>query len=76
MAGSTSYGGGRGRSAERDSGHLDPFSDAHAAASMRSVSPRPDLGVNTQGHRKQESEEYGNTSPISTRKSIFREDVS
>lgn len=80
----TSYGGGpsssRSRGAELDTGssHMDPFSDSHAASSMRSVSPRPTVGgIDTsRGHKKNESEEAGNTSPISTRKSIFREDVS
>lgn len=77
MSGDTGYGGGRGRPADRDSAgsHLDPFADSNAAASLRSISPRPDLGVNTAGHRRLESEEAGNTSPISTRKSVFREDV-
>ncbi|KAK5939798.1 hypothetical protein PMZ80_008180 [Knufia obscura] len=86
LSGSTSYGGGgasRGRSAERDSAHLDPFSDANQAGSLRSVSPRPE-GIDTSGaggrphsHRKMESyDDGGNTSPISTRKSVFREDMS
>lgn len=68
----TSYGGSsRGRDT------LDPFADSNQAASLRSVSPRPDLGgLDTSGkHRRMESDDGGNTSPISTRKSIFREDV-
>lgn len=77
MGSDTGYGGGRGRMTDRDStgSHLDPFADSNAAASLRSISPRPDLGVNTAGHRRIESEEAGNTSPISTRKSVFREEV-
>ena len=83
MSGSTSYGGAgasRGRSAERDGGHLDPFSDANQAGSMRSVSPRPE-GLDTSlerppTHKRLESyDDGGNTSPISMRKSAFREDV-
>ncbi|KAK5075326.1 hypothetical protein LTR64_001532 [Lithohypha guttulata] len=68
----TGYGGGRGRDA---GSHLDPFADSNRAPSLRSVSPRPELGVNTAGHRKMDSEEIS-TSPISTRKSAFREDMS
>lgn len=74
----TSYGGG---SSSRGRDNLDPFSDANQAPSLRSVSPRPDLGgLDTSGraygHRKMEShDDGGNTSPISTRKSVFREDV-
>ncbi|KAK5087697.1 hypothetical protein LTR70_006974 [Exophiala xenobiotica] len=80
LSGSTSYGGvSRGRSGERDAGHLDPFSDANQASSMRSVSPRPE-GPDTnrpQTHKRLESyDDGGETSPISTRKSVFREDVS
>lgn len=70
----TSYGGS---SSSRGRDNLDPFSDSNQAASLRSISPRPDLGgLDTSGkHRRMESDDGGNTSPISTRKSIFREDV-
>lgn len=72
----TGYGGGASSSRSRGS-DVDPFADSHAASSMRSVSPRPELGgLDTRGHKKGDSEDGGNTSPISTRKSIFREDVS
>lgn len=82
LSGSTSYGGAsRGRDSDRDNAHLDPFSDANQASSMRSVSPRPEgldtSGAGRPGHRKMESyDDGGNTSPISTRKSVFREDMS
>ena len=77
MGGQTSYAGAsRGRSAERGGLAADPFSDANQAPSLRSVSPRPEL--DTRGHKRNDTLESdgGNTSPISTRKSIFREDVS
>jgi len=79
LSGSTSYGGAsRGRSVDTDAGHLDPFSDASQTSGMRSVSPRPE-GLDTgrpQTHARMDSyDDGGDTSPISTRKSVFREDV-
>lgn len=73
----TSYGGSSSRGIGGNDSLGDPFADTHQAPSLRSISPRPDLGgLDTSGkHRRMESEEGGNTSPISTRKSIFREDV-
>ena len=73
----TSYGGGQ-EGHSRSGSELDPFSDHNQAASLRSVSPRPELGINTgntQGYGRKHDDDGGNTSPISTRKSIFREDV-
>lgn len=74
IAQDTGYGGG---SSSRGQDNLDPFSDSNKAPSVRSVSPRPNVGeIDTSGkaHRKMEPEDI-NTSPTSTRKSIFREDV-
>lgn len=71
---STSYGGAdRGRGLEPD-----PFSDANQAPSLRSVSPRPEALDTGKGHKRGNTQgsDEGNTSPISTRKSIFREEVS
>lgn len=76
MGASTSYGGG-GHS--RGNSDLDPFSDRHqmgGPSSMRSVSPRPELGIKTSYDPTPMRKEDGNTSPISTRKSVFREDMS
>lgn len=73
MGQSTTYEGAnheRGRS-----GGLDPFGDQHEAPSLRSVSPRPETA---QGHiRGQDSlgSQDGNSSPTSTRKSVFREGI-
>lgn len=79
MTASTGYAGashGRDRVLE-----ADPFSDAHQAPSLRSVSPRPESGVDASKRHKRgdtlgSDDGVGNTSPISTRKSVFREDVS
>lgn len=71
----TSYGGSSKSKGRSD---LDPFSDSNQAASLRSISPRPDLGgidTSARSHRRTDTDDGGNTSPISTRKSIFREDV-
>lgn len=76
MGGNTSYGAG-GHS--RGNSDLDPFSDRHqmgGPSSMRSVSPRPELGIKTSYDPTPTKKEDGNTSPISTRKSVFREDMS
>ncbi|KIY00848.1 uncharacterized protein Z520_03514 [Fonsecaea multimorphosa CBS 102226] len=75
-------GGGRGRpgSSSRD----NPFGDQHEAPRLRSVSPRPDAEViSTKGHTKGNQSldtqgsgsGDGNSSPISTRKSVFREGI-
>jgi hypothetical protein len=70
---------GRGRPASSSS--QNPFGD-HAAAAprLRSVSPRPEPDVNR--HKNNMSLDTtgsgsgdGNTSPISTRKSVFREGI-
>lgn len=80
MSQSTGYGGGSGagdRSRSTDRGlAADPFSDAHQAPSLRSVSPRPEPIDTYKGHSRNNTlGEDGNTSPLSTRKSAFREDV-
>ena len=64
----TQYGHSRGQS-----DGLNPFSDANAA-SLRGVSPRPE---ERPSHKRNETltSDDGNSSPISTRKSVFREDV-
>lgn len=76
MTQSTGYGGGVERGRDRGL-TADPFSDAHQAPSLRSVSPRPEIDT-TKGHKRGDTlgSEEGNTSPISTRKSVFREDMS
>ncbi|KIW91541.1 uncharacterized protein Z519_07507 [Cladophialophora bantiana CBS 173.52] len=72
---------GRGRpgSSSRD----NPFGDQHEATPrLRSVSPRPEPeGSTTKGHTKgnqsldTQGSGDGNSSPISTRKSVFREGI-
>lgn len=81
---STSYGGGheRGRVAqlatteyerERPRTLDDPFEDRHEAASLRSVSPRPE--GDGRGHKRDNSSLHSITSsPTSIRKSHFREE--
>ncbi|KIV85936.1 hypothetical protein PV11_01586 [Exophiala sideris] len=65
--------GNRGRPGSRGA---DPFGDQNEAPSLRSVSPRPvghtknNESLDTQGSGD------GNTSPNSTRKSVFREGLS
>lgn len=62
----------RGRS--RGGGGSDPFGDQNEAPSLRSVSPRPHEGGHTKGNESLDTND-GNTSPISTRKSVFREGI-
>lgn len=51
----------------------NPFGDDNEAASLRDVSPRPEpLHTHIKGQASLDSQ-AGNTSPISTRKSLFRE---
>jgi len=68
---------GRGRTG--NPGGLDPFGDQHEAPSLRSVSPRPDGDGrgHTKGNQSLDTQGSGdgNTSPISTRKSVFREQM-
>lgn len=77
MEANTSYGGGLGHS--RGGSDLNPFEDHAEASSLRSVSPRPSVpAIDTRtakGHLRSVTDD-GNTSPISTRKSVFREDMS
>jgi len=67
-------GRGRAESSSRD----DPFGDhAEAAPRLRSVSPRPEV-EGGRGHMKGNlslDSADGNTSPLSTRKSVFREGI-
>ncbi|KIW20266.1 hypothetical protein PV08_00841 [Exophiala spinifera] len=69
----------RGRRSSRTGG-LDPFGDQNEAPSLRSVSPRPE--GDSQGHTKgnpsldTQGSGDGSSSPISTRKSVFRENMS
>lgn len=65
----------RGRS--RGGIGADPFGDQNEAPSLRSVSPRPHEGGHTKGSESLDTTGSGdgNTSPISTRKSVFREGI-
>lgn len=71
-------GGGRGRpgSSSREN---NPFGDQNEAPSLRSISPRPDQdgghGQHIKGNLSLDSAEGGNSSPTSTRKSVFREGI-
>ena len=81
----TGYENERGRSANRSpglqpgaQGHSrgnsagkNPFGDDNEAASLRDVSPRPEP-THVRGQASLGTDD-GNTSPISTRKSMFRE---
>lgn len=75
MGSTASYGGG---GHARGNSDLNPFGDHAEASSTRSVSPRPQVpGIDTRtakGHTRNATDD-GNTSPISTRKSVFREDM-
>jgi len=72
---------GRGRPGS--SSRENPFGDQHEAPRLRSVSPRPEPEGSSKGHPKGNmsldtlgsGSADGNTSPISTRKSIFREGI-
>jgi hypothetical protein len=71
---------GRGRPGS--SSRENPFGDQHeaGAARLRSVSPRPEPEGSGRGHTKgnlslDSGSGDGNTSPISTRKSVFREGI-
>ncbi|KIX02839.1 uncharacterized protein Z518_08782 [Rhinocladiella mackenziei CBS 650.93] len=71
---------GRGRpSSSRGLGSENPFGDQNEAPSLRSVSPRPeaDIRVHTKGNDSLDTQGSGdgNSSPISTRKSVFREEM-
>lgn len=69
----------RGRPGSRAA---DPFGDQNEVPSLRSVSPRPEGEPRGGGHTKNsqsldtQGSGDGNTSPISTRKSVFREQMS
>lgn len=66
----------RGRPTSR--GGLDPFGDQNEAPSLRSISPRPHEGAgHSKGNQSLDTNDSGdgNTSPISTRKSVFREGI-
>jgi len=77
----TAYGDERGRSHSREqsSGSRlgdNPFADENAVPNLRSVSPRPEMDKgHTKGNLSVDTDNGGNTSPISTRKSIFREGI-
>jgi hypothetical protein len=72
---------GRGRPGS--SSRENPFGDHHEAPRLRSVSPRPEFDTGARGHAKGNmsldttgsGSADGNTSPISTRKSVFREGI-
>lgn len=56
-------------------GRGNPFGDENAAASLRSVSPRPlDMGA-AQKAKGQGPSESAESSPTAERRSVFREDV-
>lgn len=73
----------RGRppsSTSRNLGGENPFGDQNEAVSLRSVSPRPEVDTaaakgHTKGNSSLDSEGGGNSSPTSTRKSVFREGI-
>ncbi|KIV89923.1 hypothetical protein PV10_07281 [Exophiala mesophila] len=65
----------RGRPSSRG---MNPFGDQNEAPSLRSLSPRPHEGAgHSKGNPSLDTNDSGdgNTSPISTRKSVFREGI-
>lgn len=79
VGGSRGYPNAGGRGRMGNPGGLDPFGDQNEAPSLRSISPRPE--ADGRGHTKgqpsldTQGSGDGNTSPISTRKSVFREQM-